>query len=144
MAQHIDDMLSGVDLFAALPKRQLRRLVSGGREVEHTDGREVIGEGRQALGFHLILEGSAAVTTGGAPRRVLGPGDYFGEISLIDGRPRSASVVAMGDLRTFVINATAFQPLLEEPQIARRLLLVLCERLRAAEAVTTSTTSQTT
>lgn len=87
------------------------------------------------VAFHVILEGHAVVTRVGAERRIMGPGDHFGEISLIDGLPRSATFVAQGPLRTFAIPREPFQLLLDDhPEIARGLLLVLCRRLRELEA----------
>jgi len=61
----------------------------------------------------------------------MGPGDYFGEMSLIDGKPRSASVVAKGDLRTLSIPAWNFNRLLDDnPEMMRALLVVMSERIR--------------
>jgi CRP-like cAMP-binding protein len=94
----------------------------------------VITEGAGAIGFHLITFGRARVTRGESVLRTLGVGDYFGDISVIDGQPRSASVQAVGSLRTFVINPTVFQSLLDEhPDFAKGLLVLLCKRLREAE-----------
>jgi CRP/FNR family transcriptional regulator, cyclic AMP receptor protein len=130
--------LAGIDLFQDLPKRALRQVVNAGRETSHVDGREVITEGTGAVGFHLITSGQARVTSDGAVRRTLGVGDYFGEISAIDGQPRSASVEAVGELHTFLVNPHVLKTVLDEnPAVARRLLIVLCKRLREAEQRTT-------
>jgi CRP-like cAMP-binding protein len=128
--------LGRVPLFASLSKRALQRLVRAGGEVDHSPGKEVTEEGGRGVGFHLILDGTAAVEVHGRHRRDLGPGEYFGEISVLDGKPRSATV-RVGDqgLRTFSVTAWEFGHMLDEnPEIARPLLLSLCERLRAAEA----------
>lgn len=132
----LEDLLSQIDLFQDMSHKALRRLVGSGREVLHEDGHRVIGEGSDlTMAFHVVLEGHAVVTRVGMERRIMGPGDHFGEISLIDGRPRSATVVAQGPLRTFAIPREPFQLLLDDhPEIARGLLLVLCERLRELEA----------
>jgi CRP-like cAMP-binding protein len=112
----------------------LTHLVKGGREIKHPDGHEVVTEGAGGVGFHLITYGTARVTTGGAVRRTLGVGDYFGEISVIDGRPRSASVEAIENLTTFAIAPAVVNGLIEDnPIFARRLLILLCSRLREAE-----------
>jgi CRP/FNR family cyclic AMP-dependent transcriptional regulator len=117
-----------------LSKRSLTQLVKAGREVRHPDGHEVILEGSGAVGFHLITAGKARVTSGGAVRRTLSVGDYFGEISVIDGRPRSASVEAVSDLTTFVIDSTMLNQLVaDSPDFAHQLLVILCTRLREAE-----------
>lgn len=79
--------------------------------------------------------GTASVTVHGTCRPSLRPGDYFGEISLIDGKPRSATVVAETPLTTISLVAWAFQPILDdEPEVAKVLLLHMCARLRAAES----------
>ena len=86
------------------------------------------------MGFHLIKSGTASVSVNGAERPDLGPGHYFGEISLIDGKPRSATVTAKTDLTTISLVSWAFKPILdEEPEVAKGLLTVMCARLRAVE-----------
>jgi CRP-like cAMP-binding protein len=130
-----EELLAGVALFSSLSRRRLKRIADASRTVDHQAGRKVAEEGLGALGFHLVLEGTATVTRGERTLGTLGVGDYFGEISMIDGKPRSATVVADGPLRTLVVPHQAFVTLVEsEPAIAHELLLVLCARLRAAEA----------
>lgn len=134
-ADELRARLAATGLFEGLPKRSLNLLAKSGREIKHADGHEVITEGAGAIGFHLITAGTARVTTGGAVRRTLGVGDYFGEISAIDGRPRSASVEAVENLTTFAVTPVVVNTLLDDnPAFARRLLLLLCSRLREAEA----------
>ena len=136
MKDDLSQQLAAIDVFAGLSPRQLKKLAAQVREVHHDDGHQVSTEGKGALGFHLILDGHANVSSKGVQRRTLGPGDYFGEISLIDGRPRSATVVAEGPLHTAVIDNSTFQPLIDEsPEFARSLLLALCGRLRGLEQV---------
>lgn len=127
--------LAGIDLFQGLSKRDLKKLISSGRQTQHADGHEVIVEGSGAIGFHLITAGEARVTTGSTVRRTLSIGDYFGEISVIDGLPRSASVEAVGALETFAIHPAVFEKIIEDhPDFARALMIVLCKRLRESEA----------
>lgn len=136
MADDVVDELARVDLFAGLSRKELKEIAAGSREIDHAAGRTVIDEGNTALGFHLILDGRATVTTPRGETRQLGPGDYFGEISLVDGLPRSASVVADGALRTRYLNSSTFHSLLNKhPEIAKSLLAVLAKRLRALEGV---------
>lgn len=134
--QAITEGLAKVDLFSGLSRRDLGRIARSGREVDHKPGKEVVTQGRGGVGFHLVLEGSADLEIGGRRRKRLEAGDYFGEISLIDGKPRTATVRAGGDgLRTFAVTAWDFQALLkEQPQVARALLVTLCARIRDAEA----------
>ncbi len=133
-SKELQQHLAGVDLFQGLSKRTLVQVVASGRMTEHADGHEVIVEGAGATGFHLITAGKAKVTSGGSVRRTLGVGDYFGEISVIDGKPRSSSIEADGPLETFMIRPSAIQTLLtEQPKFAMRILQLLCTRLREAE-----------
>ena len=127
--------LRRVDLFSSLSDKSLGRLATRTSTVQHAPGKEVAIEGRTGIGFHLLLDGSAEVLVGDRPVRTLGPGDYFGEISLIDGKPRSATVRTAGGMTTLSLPAWGFAPLLdEEPAICKALLLALCGRLRTAEA----------
>jgi CRP-like cAMP-binding protein len=131
------EVLAQVHLFSGLSHRQLNRLTKMAREVTHEPGKSVADEGHGAAAFHVVLDGSADVLVHGEHRRRIGPGDYFGEMSLIDGLPRSATVQVSGDapMRTLAIFRTDFNQLLEDdPTFARTLLVTLCTRLRAAEA----------
>lgn len=133
-AAELKTWLAATDLFRAMSKRSLGQLVKAGRELRHPDGHEVIVEGAGAVGFHLITSGTALVTSGASVRRTLSVGDYFGEISVIDGRPRSASVQAQENLTTFVLDASVVKGLIaSNPDFARELLIMLCTRLREAE-----------
>ncbi len=130
-----EEMLAAVDLFTGLTRRQLRKLLDRGRRVPHEKGKQVATEGLGSLAFHLILEGHASVSVAGSEVRTLGSGDYFGEISMIDGRPRSATVTAADDMTTLAIPHQEFERLLaDEPDFARALLKTLCARVRDAEA----------
>ncbi len=126
--------LSSTDLFSSLSKRNLERIAKEANVVAHAAGKEITEEGGRGVGFHLITSGTASVKVGSTSRPDLGPGDYFGEISLIDGKPRSATVTAVSDLTTVSLVSWSFTPILdEEPEVARALLQVMCKRLRAAE-----------
>ena len=130
-----EEALHGIALFSGLSRRHVRRLASLSQEIEHPAGHVIAAEGLGALAFHLLLSGEATVEVRGAEVRRLGPGDYFGEISMIDGKPRSATVTASTPVRVLVVPHLAFEQLLEqEPTFARELLLALCGRLREVEA----------
>lgn len=133
-ADELKERLASVDLFEGLNKRGLGQLVKGGREIKHPDGHEVITEGAGAVGFHLITAGTARVTTGGSVRRTLGVGDYFGEISVIDGKPRSATVVAGPDgVTTYHLNRARFLAIVDSDRnVARAVMVNLCTRIRAS------------
>src|SRR3954454_12887238 len=132
--RRIVDAFAKTDLFRGLETRALERVAETAKTVHHAAGKSLTSEGQSGIGFHLILEGTANVSVHGEERHTLKEGDYFGEISLIDGKPRSATVTAKSDLTTASIVSWEFEPLLiEEPQITKALLLVMCGRLRAAE-----------
>lgn len=130
-----EERLSKLDLFAGLSRKQLKKLAKRSQVVEHQPGRTIAAEGLGALAFHLILEGEATVSHGSETIRTLGADDYFGEISIIDGKPRSVTVAASSPLRTLVVPHQVFQNLLDsEPTFARELLTLLCTRVREAES----------
>jgi CRP/FNR family cyclic AMP-dependent transcriptional regulator len=127
-------MLARVDIFSGMSERHLKKLASMVRETTHPAGREVASEGQGGLAFHLITSGTADVTMRGEGVRRLGPGDYFGEISMIDGKPRSATVTAVEELRTVAVPHIVFEDLVSsEPEFAHGLLKVLCARIREIE-----------
>lgn len=131
----LDGVLAAVPLFAGLSKRQRSTLLKGARVVQHTAGNEVAKEGEGALAMHVLLEGTAMVSVGGQDVRTLSSGDWFGEISLIDGKPRSATVTAGEGLSTLAIRHGSFTDLVEDdPTVARGLLVALCARVRDAES----------
>ena len=144
-ADELVPTLEKVDLFQGLDHKVVRRLVDAGRVESFSPGETVLARGEDVGGwrafspkgveFHIVLTGSATVTVDDAHHGGLGPGDYFGELSLIDGEPRSADIAAGPDgLTTFAISKWQFEELLEEhPHIAISMLRVLAARLRAAE-----------
>ncbi|HWL91592.1 MAG TPA: cyclic nucleotide-binding domain-containing protein [Actinomycetota bacterium] len=131
MSDEAIEALKTVPLFKGMSDRGLRRVAEISKDVSHPAGKTIVEEDHSAVGFHLILSGQAEATQGGSVVRTMGPGDYFGEMSLIDGKPRSASVVAKGDLRTLAIPAWNFNRLLDDnPEMMRALLIVMSERIR--------------
>jgi CRP-like cAMP-binding protein len=133
--QDLEGRLAALPLFSSLSRRHVKKLLGLSKTTQHHAGHEIAKEGEGSLALHLILEGEASVAVHGQHVRDLGPGDYFGEISMIDGRPRSASVTAKTSLSTLAVPHLACQQLIEaEPEVARHLLLMLCSRLREAEA----------
>lgn len=132
------NLLKSVPLFEALTKKELEAIRRASQEVNFPAGRIIVTEGETGAAFHLVLEGKAKVITGGRTRATLGPGDYFGEMSLIDHGPRSATVKAETPVRTLSLVSWDFLPLLDHmPQLARKMLVIMSQRLRAAERSTT-------
>jgi CRP/FNR family transcriptional regulator, cyclic AMP receptor protein len=128
------ELLSHVDLFHGLTSTELKTVLGQSKEMSFRPDEVVAAEGTKAGRFYLILKGEAKVNVGGRRRPSLGPGDYFGEISLIDGGPRSATVTAATDLQTLSIASFNFRALLkEQPPLAMKLLSQLCRRLRSSE-----------
>lgn len=128
------DALRAVPLFAGLDKRALHRVAERVKAVEHAAGKEIAAEGASGVAFHLVQTGSATVEVKGSVVRTLGPGDHFGELALIDGRPRSATVRAVEDTTTLTMVAWDFRPLLDDAEIVRTLLMSVVSRLRDAES----------
>src|SRR5215212_10517875 len=131
----MEDSLRDVPLFADLSSRDLRRLADSMQELSFASGRQVVTEGKGGVGFFVILDGTARVSQGGEDRGTLGPGDYFGEMALIDGDDRMASVHAESDLRCAAMTPWTFRPFVRDhPDIAWALLTALVKRLRETQA----------
>lgn len=128
------DMLGAVDLFAGLSRKEVGLVLQYTRDIDYPAGKVVVREGEEGGRFFLIVSGTAIVTRRGRRIRKLGPGDLFGDIALLDGEPRSATVEAETPLSTLSLAMWHFRGALREnPSIALKLLLVLCKRLREAE-----------
>jgi CRP-like cAMP-binding protein len=124
--------LAGSELFGGVPDKELRRIAGSGKEVTFAAGEELATTGESAGRYYLILEGDAEVVVNDSRRISVGPGAGIGEVALLDGGPRSATVVASTPLRTFSLAAWNFKPLLERPAITEAVIALLVRRLRAA------------
>jgi CRP-like cAMP-binding protein len=135
-------LLEQVPLFSGLSRRDLRRIAALARTVTFAPGRTVVERGVRGDCFYLILEGTAkvyrsVVPTGRALAR-LGPGDFFGEMALLDGGPRTATVVAETRVAAVKIPRPAFRQLLvKEPTVGLRMLEAMARRAREREPITT-------
>lgn len=129
------DLLKTVPLFAGCSDRELRSIAGSGKEVSFDAGTAICTEGDTGVGLHVIMQGEAQVQVGGRTRRKLGPGAFFGEIALLDGGPRSATVLADTPLTTFVVPVWGFRTLLKsQPTLGLKMLEEVCRRLRGADA----------
>jgi len=127
------DTLAGFALFADLELPALERVAHMTEEVVYPAGEKVIRQGLTGSGLHVILEGAAAVIVDGTERARFGPGDFFGEISVLLGIPPVADIVASQDLRALVLAAPETEAfLLANPRVLYRMLQAMARRLRAA------------
>jgi CRP/FNR family transcriptional regulator, cyclic AMP receptor protein len=127
--------LSKVPIFSGVKEKDLRKLAERMMERTFGEGETITEQGKSGVGFFVIEEGDATVSIRGEIVRTLGPGDWFGEIALIDDGPRSATIVAGTDLRCRGMTAWEFRPFVQEhPEVAWPLLETLAARLRESEA----------
>ena len=129
------DALGRVPLFVDLKPKELDRLRKSFKERTFEAGETVMTQGGSGAGFFVIEAGTAVVTRGGNEVARLGPGEYFGEIALIDGGARTATVTAATELRCHGLASWDFRGIVEsDGRIAWKLLQALPERLRKADA----------
>lgn len=128
------DAIAPLPLFSRVGKRQLRQIAKLATFTEFSPGDMIIRAGERGDAFYLILSGRARVV--GKPRaRTLRIGDYFGEMALIDGDDRSATIVAEDDLRCAAMTSWHFRPFVKQhPDIAWALLTALVKRVRSERA----------
>jgi len=128
--------LKTIWLFSSCTGSELRKIRGSLDEIEVPKGKVLVEEGRIGLEFFLIVTGKAAVTRNGKKVATLGAGDHFGELALLDRRPRSATVVSETDMDVLVLSQRQFNGLLQSvPTIARKMLAAMANRLREADAV---------
>jgi len=125
------DMLKKVPLFADLGPKELEQVSASMRERRFAAGDTVTEEGAGGAGFFIIESGQADVSVEGVPRRTIGPGDYFGEIALLTGSDRTATITATSDMLCYGMTPWDFRPLVESNSaIAWNLLTAMAEKLR--------------
>lgn len=128
-----EHVLGGAPVFGALPPERLERVLASGAERAYEDGERIVGAGDPGEELYVILEGAVRVERGGALVASFAQGDLFGEVAVLDGRPRSADVVADGPTRCLAVPREAIrEAIAAEPQVAWELLGVLASRLRDA------------
>ena len=124
------EQLAEVPLFSALSKRDLTDVAKRADLVSVSPGKVIVIEGAAGSEFFAILEGRARVERRGRQVALLGPGNFFGDLALLDRAPRNASVVAETDMELARSNQRAFDALLDVPGFAKKLLAGLARRLR--------------
>jgi CRP-like cAMP-binding protein len=127
------NVLADVPLFQQLPKRHLRKLADQAIEARYQPHSRIVRKGERGETFFVILDGTARVQGGRSAKR-LGAGDFFGEMALLDGEVRSATVTAETEVHVMRISRRRFLQMLErDPKLAIMMLKALAARLRTAE-----------
>jgi CRP-like cAMP-binding protein len=126
------ELLGACRLFSGVDPKDLAAVAGRAIEVDFPADRVIARQGEIGTGFFLIVDGSVRVVRGGEEVAVLGPGDFFGELSVLDGLPRVAQVVAIEPTRCLALATWEFeQVLLEFPTLAVAILRGLATRLRS-------------
>jgi len=135
MARERELDLGDIWLFSACSAGQLRTIRRQVEEVKVPAGKVLVEEGTLGREFFFIVEGTASVRNGNRKVATLGPGNYFGELSLLDRKPRSATVTSETDMVLLVLDQRRFNGLLDEmPTLAHKLLSAMAQRIREADA----------
>ena len=126
----LEDRLAQIPLFASLSKRERAQVARAADEVEVPEGKRLVEQGRFAYEFVAIEEGTAEVVQDGKTIRELGPGDFFGEIGLLEAERRTASVIAKSPMKLIVVFGPQLRSLERDmPQLQEQLRAAIRERL---------------
>ncbi len=126
------DALKSAPLFAGLSRKQLGELAKVTDDVDVAAGKVLCAEGETGQEFFLIMEGEVDITRRGRKLGTFGPGDFFGEVAVVEDVPRTATVTATGPLRFFVLTRRSFLRLLDDhPGVERKVMRALAQRLAA-------------
>jgi CRP/FNR family transcriptional regulator, cyclic AMP receptor protein len=133
------DLLAQVPLFEGLSRRHLKQIAEHADEISFRRRETIVEAGRPGGSFFVIVEGEVKVLRGGRVIGRAGPGEFFGEISLLDGGPRTASVIAETPVVAIRLFKASFDKIVEEePSVAGKILAVVARRLREAEKTVTA------
>jgi CRP/FNR family cyclic AMP-dependent transcriptional regulator len=131
--KEVISQLAKVQLFSGCSNKELTTLARAVKDIDHPAGTVIAREGDPGIGLFIIAEGTTDVTIGGRRKAKLGPGDFFGEIALLDGGPRTATVTATTDVKLLGLTEWVFRGLMiEHPAIAVKALQAMAGRLRNA------------
>jgi len=126
----IDNQLRNIDLFSELSVKELKSIDALMTTVPTKAGKNLIVEGTAGREFMIILEGEATVRRGGKVLARLGAGDFMGELALVAGVPRTATVTADTDMKLSVLSRREFTSLLDsQPKLARKILVGAVKRV---------------
>ena len=127
----IAGLLGKAPIFATLTERQLRSLAKTTKVVSFPSGARVVKQGDSGIGFYLLLQGEAEVRQGQRVLAHLGPGQFFGEMTLLDEQPRSADVIATSPAECAVLSRWEFWGFAKsEPEVLQSVLREMARRLR--------------
>jgi CRP/FNR family cyclic AMP-dependent transcriptional regulator len=128
------ELIKQVPLFSDLDKKELQGLASSMKERRFDPGSTIAVEGQTGVGFFIIEEGEATISVKGEELNTLGPGDYFGEVALIDDGARTATITAKSPLKCYGITSWEFRPLVEQnADLGWKMLQTMAKMLRASE-----------
>jgi CRP-like cAMP-binding protein len=135
----LEEQLAAIELFSELSSREVKAVGKLMTPVRVKPGRDIMVEGQTGREFVIITEGSATVRRAGRVLAQVGTGDFLGELSVIAGVPRTATVTADTDLELMVLNRREFSALLDEnPKIARKVLVGAVKRIHQIEPTLTN------
>jgi CRP/FNR family cyclic AMP-dependent transcriptional regulator len=127
-------LLKKTPIFAKTSESSLKTMLKAAIEKTVRAGDKLVERGETGAGFYLILDGRAEVVAGGKKLAKFGPGDFFGELAVIDGAPRTADVVALTDTTCIVVSQWAMRSIISShAEIALSMLEELARRLRATD-----------
>jgi CRP-like cAMP-binding protein len=133
--RELTELLTDVGLFSRCTKRERQTIARHAQAAELPAGTDLVREGEPGDALFIILDGEAVVTRDGDEVARVGPGSHFGELAILDGAPRSATVIAATDVKVAVLGIRMFRTLLREfPELAEQLLVGLAGELRTAQA----------
>ena len=125
-------MLSKTPLWSGLDDQDYGWILRFSEEHTYEAGNEIVKEGKAGTGFHLILDGAVEIRSGGTSLAKLGPGQYFGEMSILDDEPASADVLALEKSKCLVLSAAAFKTIVTQNRaVTLKILREFARRLRA-------------
>ena len=133
------DQLAAIRLFSGCNKTDLHRIAKSVDEISVDEGRVLTAQGDFGREAFVIVSGTARVDIDGTEVATLGPGQQFGELALLDGGPRTATVTALSPMELVVIDQRSFLSLLDEvPGLARRILASLASTIRELDNQTSN------
>jgi CRP-like cAMP-binding protein len=125
------DQLSNVRLFSSMSKRDLQRIAKASDEIDVPAGKVLVEQGTRGREAFIVLGGTATVRRNGRKVASLGPGDHFGELALLDGGPRTATIVADSPMTVLVIGQREFSGVLDEvPGLAHKVMGSMAATIR--------------